>query len=90
MSTRLHITMEEDLLARVDELRGDVPRAAWIRGAVRLRAGEAPAVGERKDPPVEWAFVPATSRSAPRSDGIAAGSNPAWERQQRLNKRKGM
>src|SRR5689334_3249490 len=46
MSTRMHITVDEALLARVDAARGEVPRAAWIRGAIRMRTGEAPAAEE--------------------------------------------
>lgn len=34
---RVNLELPEEDLARVDELRGDVPRNAWIRRAIQLR-----------------------------------------------------
>lgn len=49
MSTRVHISLPVEVLAAVEKVRGDVPRAVWIRRAVeaklpptlRLQVGEA-------------------------------------------------
>jgi hypothetical protein len=42
MSTRVHVVMDDDLLRRVDEARGLVPRGAWIKAAVSAKLGDAP------------------------------------------------
>jgi len=32
--TRIHITLPDELVPQIDERRGDVPRATWIRRAI--------------------------------------------------------
>ena len=36
MSTRIHIVVDDELLAAIDEKRGDVPRSAWCRTALKF------------------------------------------------------
>lgn len=33
----VHLYLSDDLLARIDEARGLIPRAAWVRDAIRER-----------------------------------------------------
>jgi metal-responsive CopG/Arc/MetJ family transcriptional regulator len=35
MSTRIHIVVPDELLGRIDEVRGLVPRSAWIDHALQ-------------------------------------------------------
>ena len=41
---RWSISMPDELAKRIDDVRGDVPRSAWVRGAIRLRAATEPAL----------------------------------------------
>jgi hypothetical protein len=63
MSTRVHIVMEDELVARVDDLRGEVPRGAWIRGAIKMRAGVVPAADEARVIPAGHAEVSTSAGS---------------------------
>lgn len=41
---RLMLSLPTDLLERIDAVRGDVPRAAWLRTAARIRLDEVPPI----------------------------------------------
>ena len=63
LTDRLTLPMRPELLREIDQVRGDVPRVAWIRrelalAVTRHRPGRGSATESRNDPPARCVALP--------------------------------
>jgi hypothetical protein len=95
---RLEITLNEELLAELDEQRGEEPRATFVKRALGAMLGSREPADTGSDHDQSSVVIgPARAPASPRPSAKRAATRKALdaralaaERQARLNKAKGM